>query len=151
MLTEKLLEEERQHQYNDQNKALNGLVIHEGELYQQAIAGFDGQPPRVIPTNEVFDCIHHVHSKLEHAGCKRRHRCIHEQYYGISQEEVAWLLGKCQTCLLNCSNKSKGPLELINSNSIIERIQIDLVVMHLQANAQFKQILRIVDHFSTAI
>ena len=102
----------------------------------------------MIPTNEVFDRIRQVHSELEHAGYKRTHKCIHERYYGISQEEVAWLLGKCQTCLLNRGNKSKGPLEPIITNSILERFQIDLVDMRLQADGQFKWILHIVDHFS---
>jgi len=49
---------------------------------------------------------------------------------------------------LNSANKSKGPLEPIIKNSILERIQIDLVDMRLQADGQYKWILQVVDHFS---
>ena len=55
---------------------------------------------------------------------------------------------RCCPCLLNRSNKSRGPLEPIVSHSISERLQIDLFDMRHLPDHQRKWILHIVGHFS---
>jgi len=123
-------------------------MLQNGLLYRRPDKGSNDSPRRVIPACETFDRIVQVHHELGHAGYKRTHSAIHQRYYGISQPEVAWLVARCQTCLLNRGNKSKGPLKPIISNAILEWVQIDLINMRHEPDGQYKWILHVVDHFS---
>jgi len=98
--------------------------------------------------SEAFDRIKQVHAQLGHAGYVKTFKCLHERFYGITKEQVQWLIGRCQTCLKNRPNRSRGELEPIISHRILERVQIDLIDMRHEPDGQFKWILHFIDHFS---
>jgi len=75
-------------------------------------------------------------------------KSLYECFYGITKEQVQWLIRRCQTCLKNCPNRSCGELEPIISQQILESIQIDLIDMRHEPDEQFKWILHFIDHFS---
>jgi len=105
-------------------------------------------PLRVVPISEAFDQIKKAHAQLGHAGYVKTFNNIKEWFFGITKEQVQWLVGRCQTCLKNHPNRSRGELDPIISNHILQRVQIDLIDMRHEPNGQYKWILHIIDHFS---
>jgi hypothetical protein len=87
-----------------------------------------------------------VHAQLDHPGYMNTLKHLQDVYYGITKEQVQWLVGRCQTCLKNRQNCSRQELEPIISNCILECVQIDLIDMRHKPDGQFKWILHIVDH-----
>jgi hypothetical protein len=63
-------------------------------------------------------------------------------------EDVNWVLDKCAVCGLNDTNRSKGPLTPIVSNSCLDRVQVDLMDFQASPDHGHKWILHIKDHFS---
>ena len=102
----------------------------------------------VILENEVFSKIALIHNRLQHPGYKITFKAIQEQFYGISRNEVEWLIKHCLICLQKSANKSCPPLQPIQSNCILERVQIDLVDMSNDPDGQYHWILHLKDHFS---
>jgi len=86
-------------------------------------------PQWVVPISETFDQIEQVHAHLGHAGYVKTFKGLQDRYYGITTEQVQWLVGRCQTCLKNCPNRSRGEQEQIIPHRILERVQIDLIDM----------------------
>ena len=95
------IEKDRQSKYNQRFRAQNSFIIHNGALCKLPRKGSNDQPRRVIPNSEAFDRIKQVHFELGHSGYKRTHKAINQRFYGITQEEVQWLINKCQYCLQN--------------------------------------------------
>ena len=60
----------------------------------------------VIRENEVFDKITSIHNRLQHPGYKITYQAIKEQFYGISREDVEWLIKHCILCAQNSANNS---------------------------------------------
>ncbi len=87
---------ERQQQYNQKNRALSNFELIRGQLWRKAT---DDEPAKyVVCTYESFEQIKAVHLELEHAGIDKTYGRIDERYYGITKEEVAWLLARCIPC-----------------------------------------------------
>jgi hypothetical protein len=105
-------------------------------------------PRRVIPMSESFDRIKEGHTQLGHAGYVKTFKAFQQRYYGITKEQVQWLIGRCQTCLKNRPNRSCGELEPIVSNRILEQVQLDFIDMRHEPDYQYKWILHVIDHFS---
>ena len=84
---------------------------------------------RCVGSADVFSIIHQVHESQLHCGIKKTWQHIQEHYAGISRDEVQWVINHCQICVVNASNKAKGPLQPIIVNDLFERLQIDLVDM----------------------
>jgi hypothetical protein len=77
-------------------------------------------PLRVVPISQAFDQIKKAHAQLGYAGYVKTFNNIKERFFGITKEQVQWLVGHCQTCLKNRPNRSRGELEPIISNHILQ-------------------------------
>lgn len=139
--------EERQGQYNQRTEALENFEILNGYLAYKPRKP-NASPRRVVPISEAFTQIKEVHAQLGHAGGIKTFKTLHERYYSITKPQVQWLIARCNTCLKNQPNRSRGQIEPIISSRILERIQIDLIDMRHEPDGQHKWILHIVDHFS---
>ncbi|KAI9882095.1 MAG: Rad2 nuclease, partial [Watsoniomyces obsoletus] len=88
---------EKQKQYNEKNRALTLFELRDGQLWRRAHCK---EPAKyVVCTYEVFERIKATHLQLEHAGITKTFQALQERYYGISKDEVTWLLQRCQNCL----------------------------------------------------
>jgi hypothetical protein len=61
-------------------------------------ATLDKPAKYVVCTCESFELIQANHLELEHGSINKTSGQIIEQYYGITKEEVAWLLARCIPC-----------------------------------------------------
>ena len=69
---------------------------------------------------------------------RKTHEIIYQQYYGITQSEVAWLLAKCAICAFTHPNQYDLLLTLIVSHSCLNWVQIDLMDFRLQTDGEYK-------------
>jgi hypothetical protein len=88
--------QERQLQYNQKNKALTKFELRSGQLWHKKTASSPAK--YVVCTYESFERIRDVHLELEHAGVGKTYGWLKQRYYGITKEEVAWLLARCIPC-----------------------------------------------------
>jgi hypothetical protein len=102
----------------------------------------------VVPESEAFDVIANEHLQLLHAGYIKTWAMVQQKYYGITRQEVAYVLKLCKNCALNRPVTTKAPLVPIVTERAWERVQIDLIDMRHEPSGQFKWILHIKDHFS---
>lgn len=56
---------------------------------------------RVVSEDEAFNVIVEAHTSLLHAGKNKTFSEVNDRYYGITREEVAFLLRMCRTCVSN--------------------------------------------------
>lgn len=105
-------------------------------------------PPYVVPESEAFDIIANENLQLLYAGRERVWSVVQQKYYGISRQEVAFVLKPCKNCALNRPVATKAPLQPIITGRAWERVQVDLIDMRHEPSGQFKWILHIKDHFS---
>jgi hypothetical protein len=105
-------------------------------------------PRYTVPESEAFDTIANEHLQLLHTGYIKTWAAIQQKYYGITRQEVAFVIKLCKNCALNRPAATKAPLVPIISGRAWERVQIDLIDMRHEPSGQFKWILYIKDHFS---
>ena len=103
---------------------------------------------RVVLEDMTFDVITRVHCQHAHPGKNKTFDLVRQDFYGITKEEVAWIVKHCRICLNNQPAISRQPLEPIISNNVFEHIQIDLIDMRLEKDSIYQWILHIKDHFS---
>ena len=105
-------------------------------------------PRYVVPESEAFDTIANEHLQHLHTGYIKIWAAIQQKYYGITRQEVAFVLKLFKNCALNRPATTKAPLIPIISGRAWERVQIDLIDMRHEPSGQFKWILHIKDRFS---
>lgn len=102
----------------------------------------------MIRISEVYDAVLDCHQCSQHAGYNKTFDLVKQRFYGISRQEVVWLLKQCNICSQNRPSNSKAPLEPIQSNYTLERVQMDLVDMRANPHNNMLWILHLKDHFS---
>ena len=60
-------------------------------------------------------------------GISKTHECIFEWYYGITIEDIRWVINCCQIYNINAKATKKPPIQLIKSDYCLHRVQIDLM------------------------
>lgn len=128
--------------------ALTQYLIVDGRLHSVARPGV-GNEARLVPRDEeVFDIITTVHLGLVHAGRDKTFQEVERTTAGIRKKEVVEILQHCSTCATKASQKSKTPLQAIFENVLWGRVQIDLIDMRGDADADQKCICHLRDHLS---
>ena len=61
---------------------------------------------------------------------------------------MVWIVKHCRICLSNRPGLSRSPLEPIVVNNVFERVQLDLIGMHMEKDHIFEWILHIKHYFS---
>jgi hypothetical protein len=92
---------------------LQDYQVIDGLLYRQPEER--NKTSRVCPReHEAFDLIVKEHaSKLMHAGRDKTFAEVDRKYYGITKQEVAFLIEHGATCAKTRSAKTAAPLEAI--------------------------------------
>jgi len=88
------------------------------------------------------------HYRCQQNGTKKTFKLTQQQFYGISREEVSWVIKNCNACIQRQPSRSRPPLEPITSSYTLERVQIDLVDMQVTPDKGYHWVLHIKDHFS---
>jgi hypothetical protein len=132
---------------NLKHRALTEFELISNKLYQKPTKAYITSR-YVVPESEAFDLIINQHLQLLHAGRDKVWAAIQKQYYGITRQDVIFILKRCKNCALNRPSTIKAPLVPIVSGRAWERVQIDLIDMRHEPSGQFKWILHIKDHFS---
>jgi hypothetical protein len=102
----------------------------------------------VVRAEQVHDAIIECHQRCSHGGYTKTFNQVKERYYGISRDEVIWLLKNCSICLQCRPSNTRAPLQPIVSGYTLQRVQIDLVDMRSTPHKGYHWILHIKDHFS---
>jgi hypothetical protein len=76
---------------------------------------------------------------------------ISEVWYGVSREDVEWVLERCTICKLDEFQKGKAIVKPIETWCCIDRIEFDFINFKSLANNLFKWVLQIKDTFSRYI
>ena len=84
---------------------------------------------------------------MSHPGIDKTFESVGDNYYGITKEEVQWIVGSCAICQQNSPQQAAAPLQPIVTSEIFEQVQIDLVTMRKYHVPRFQYILHIKDHF----
>ena len=84
-------------------------------------------------------------------GIAKTHEHIYELYYGISQEDVIWVLNWCAICAQNSANNSAPAITPIVSARVFDRVQIDLMDMQSTADGIYHWILQWKCQFSCQV
>ena len=84
-------------------------------------------------------------------GINKTHERATELYYGITQEDVKWVLNKCQIYTTNSANREPLTVTPIISRRCLDRVYIDLMDFTSQPDKGYKWVLQIKDHFSRII
>lgn len=66
--------------------------------------------------------------------------------YGISRNDVQWLLEHCQVCILNCQNFTSASLQPILVKEVMAQVQADLIDMRTKSDGEYVWILYLKDH-----
>ena len=77
----------------------------------------------------------------------KTHERISELYYGITQEEVTWLLSKCQVCAANQANREPPSITPIISQRCLDRVYMDLMDFTSQPDGVYHWVLQLKDTF----
>ena len=85
----------------------------------------------VLAETEILDAIIATHNSLGHADQDATAKNVGQSYYGVSREEVVFLVKLCEICHKKAQSKSKEPLVPIISTKLFERAQIDLIDIRL--------------------
>ncbi|KFY32501.1 hypothetical protein V493_00138 [Pseudogymnoascus sp. VKM F-4281 (FW-2241)] len=146
-LTNSTLKPQNPTESNLRHRTLTNFHLIDEKLYRNPDIAHK-EPRYVVLENEALDLIISEHLQLLHAGRDKVWASIQQKYYGISRQEVAFVLKLCKNCVLNRPATTKAPLVPIISSQAWERVQIDLIDMRHEPSGQYKWILHIKDHFS---
>ena len=60
-------------------------------------------------------------------GVRPTHDATCEVWYGISREDVEWVLEKCSSCALEENKQGKAVVKPIETRCCIDRIEFDIM------------------------
>ena len=92
----------------------------------------------VISEDLIWDTIIAVHNNFGHAGQNATASKVNNEYYGISTQEVHFLVKLCEICHRKAFSKPKGPLKSIVVTRLFERVQINLIDLSSTPDGEFK-------------
>lgn len=105
-------------------------------------------PLYVVSDDEIFDVVEHEHNAIEHQGMNKTWHEIAPRYHGIPRDAVNWIIKRCSVCHSQQPNyRALFDVPIVSMNPM-ERIQMDLIDMRLNPDAQYQWVLHIKDHFS---
>lgn len=124
-----------------------GFFYEDGKLWKRPGNVFTVKR-EVVSEDQIFDKIIGVHNNLGHSGQHATATKVNKEYYGISSQEVYFLVKLCEICHRKAHSKSKGPLKSIVTTRLFERVQIDLIDMTSTPDGEYVWICHMEDHFS---
>ena len=102
----------------------------------------------VVPQDEVFHTVVYEHNAIHHQGVKKTWYEVSRRYHGIPRRAVDWVVHHCHLCDAQREGPRPAPTQPIHSDHVMERVQMDLIDMRMNADGRYRWILHIKDHYS---
>lgn len=64
----------------------------------------------VVLIQEVLDVVDIIHANLAHAGYKKTWGAVQKEVYGLTEDDVLWLVLRCSFCEPLRTNNTRAPL-----------------------------------------
>ena len=90
------------------HRALTEFELVNNKLYKRANSKHLAR--YIVPESEAFDVIINEHLQLLHAGRDKVWAAVQHKYYGITRQDVTFILKLCKNCALNRPAATKAPL-----------------------------------------
>ena len=97
------------------HRTLTSFHLIDEKLYRNPNTAHK-EPRYVVLESEALDLIISEHLQLLYTGRDKVWASIQQKYYGISRQEVAFVLKLCKNCILNRPATTKAPLVPIISS-----------------------------------
>jgi hypothetical protein len=124
---------------NNRQRAKDGFVIKNNLLFHK-----DSPKDReVIMGDAAYSTIRDIHTRHAHIGRDKTWAIVQANYYGITRDEISWVLDNCRVCRINSRGDTRAPLTVIKSYEANERLQIDLVDKLDRPCGQYKWIMHV--------
>ena len=134
-----------QKESNNKNKAKKFEWI-DGKLFRRSMStkteNFDSR--QVIQADRAWRIIKNVHKRLSHAKVQNTFKEVQRRYFGITREEVEWVIRHCPECLLESLPSTRPPLKSIVTNNPLDRVEGDLTDWRSEPSGPFKWLLQLV-------
>lgn len=127
-----------------QLEANNTIIYRKPEKANGKVFGLRYAPR----TDNAFRIIANIHCQFDHAGIRQTWDKGQENYYGICESNVKWVLRKCVVCAYDGPNTTEAIIQPIISERCNDRIQIDLMDFRSNKDGDYSWIIQIKDHFS---
>jgi hypothetical protein len=149
-----------QHMVNARKRYVIMSNVESQQLYRKlqkkvtnkGITTLKATQQRVAYFEIIFDIIHKTHIALMHSRDIRVHKLtIDKHWWGITETAIRAYSELCPECLHSgkpLKAEEMAPLNMMISNSIGSRGQMDLIAYWRRPENGFKWILRYVDHLS---
>lgn len=124
---------------NWRNRAINNFALQDGQLYH--LGGAKSNLRKVIMMDDVWEFVWPLHVQGGHMGRDKTWAEVRDKYYGITKEEVAWIIDHCELCNQNRPSTTRAPLTVISSSNPFERVQVDLIDMRAEPDGMYIWIL----------
>lgn len=120
-------------------QTVQAYLVENGQLYRKPENGQEKR--QVVLINDTLQSIERAHLRLNHAGYHKTYAEVDATCYGITRDEVKWVLARCRNCTQNRPANTQPPLHPIEVNYTFKRVQIDLIDMGSESDGQYKWIL----------
>ena len=99
--------------YTEKRRAIKKFCIdNRGRLLHVGLRKEDITRPQAF-IYDAFDIIARIHDTGGHNGYKKTYQQVKNEAYGISMDNVQWLLEHCQVCMVNRQNITRISLQSI--------------------------------------
>ena len=139
---------------NQRTFALRYFEVDDGCLYRKAETKPDGNggfitgPRRYVALiHNAFGFITDIHRLILHFGIQKTYEQVSERYYGITCNDVAWVVNRCTICNLKAAAKEPVLVTPIVASRCMNRFQIDLMDFRTTPDGEYNWIIQGKDPF----
>jgi hypothetical protein len=132
--------------------------VQDGVLYRKAETKVDKEGNAFqIPScyiarvNNAFQFITDIYWNLQHFRIRKTYERVAERYWGITWNDIAWVVNRCLICNLSRTAKSTAiPISIVSSQ-YLNRLYIDLMDFRTTPDRIYCWLAQLKDHFSQYI
>lgn len=134
---------------NNKSKAKK-FEVHDGLLFRSAYDTKANKfgPREVILGDKAWETIKKVHHQHAHAKTWKVFKEIQSNYYGITEEEVNWVIENCHICSRNTTTSTKLPMRSVKAYYPWSHAQADLTDWRQTPSGVFMMLFQLTDLFS---
>jgi hypothetical protein len=128
--------------------------VQDSVLYRKAESKVDKDsntfvipPCYIAQTNNAFSFITDIHRNLQYFGICKTYKQVIEQYWGITRNNITWVVNWYLICNLGSSAKNKSiPIPIVSS-WCLNRVYIDLIDYRTTPDRIYCWLVQFKDYF----
>ncbi len=123
--------------YTEKCRVINEFCIdNDGQLLHVGLRKRDVTQPQAFTYNK-FDIIARIYGTGGHNRYKKTYQQVKNKSYGISRDDVQWLLKHCQVFIVNRQNITHALLRFIMALDVHDRVQADIIHMRTKLDGSY--------------